>query len=457
MDPKIEDRWDALCGEVSGFLARDRVPGAALGVVLGEETFTAGFGVTNVDHPLDVTDETYFQVGSISKTFTATAILKLVEGGKVDLEETVRAYVPDFGVADEDVSARVTVRHLLTHTGGWEGDYFRHTGEGDDAVARYMEVMKEIPQLAPLGAVWSYNNAGFAVLGRILETVTGKTCKRALEEIVLEPLGLSQCLLDPRDVMVHRFVAGHKLEKDVVRPAEPWALPRYSWAAGGVLSSITELLRYARFHLGDGRAENGERLLASDTLEAMRSPQVRMWGETETMGLSWFMRDAGPFREIWHGGGTTGQVCMLHLVPARDFAVGILTNAGFARHVLRETVRSALKRFLDYEPGEPKPLEAPAEELAPIAGKYWRPFAEMELGILGGKLVCFHALKAGFPTEETPAPPPSQPFTVDLCEKDRLVVLEGEYRDGLAEVLRKSDGSIGWLRFGGRIYERRSA
>ncbi|MHC5079208.1 MAG: serine hydrolase domain-containing protein [Planctomycetota bacterium] len=456
MENGQNESWAALCEEVAKIMKKDRVPGAALGVVNGAETFTTGFGVTNVDHPIDVTDETFFQVGSISKTFTATAIMKLVEEGKVNLDATARTYVPEFRVKDEEVSVKVTVRQLLTHVGGWEGDYFRRTGSGDDALLLYMEIMKEIDQLAPLGAIWSYNNAGFAVCGRIIELVTGKPFKAALEDLVLEPLGLGHCYLDHADVMIHRFVAGHNEKKEEVCVASPWPLPKYAWAAGGVMAHIKELLRYARFHMGDGVTEKGERLLKAETMEMMQTPQVVMWGENEAMGLSWFMKEGEPFRQIWHGGGTTGQVCMLHIVPERDFAVGILTNAGFGRRVLREAVRGALKHFLDHEVKDPVPLNAPEKDLTPLTGRYWRPYAEVELGLVGGRLICQYIPKGGFPTEDTPAPPTPPPWSMDLCEKERLIVLDGEVKDGLAEIFRKPDGSVGWLRFGGRIFVKQS-
>ena len=143
------------------------VPGVAIAVVSGGEEETAGLGVTSIENPLEVTPDTLFQIGSIGKTFTATAIMRLVEQGKVDLDVPVRTYLPDFRLADDNVAARVTIRHLLTHTGGWEGDYFDDFGLGDDALARMVGRLEELPQLTPLGEVWAYNNAGFYVAGRV--------------------------------------------------------------------------------------------------------------------------------------------------------------------------------------------------------------------------------------------------------------------------------------------------
>src|SRR5512136_1612918 len=135
------------------------VPGAVVGIFHQGETKTAGLGVTNVSHPLPVTPDTLFQIGSITKTYTAMAVMRLVEKGTLSLDEPVRTYVPDFRVADEDTSARVTLRHLLTHTAGWSGDLFTNMEFGDDALARYVAAMYELQQETPLGALASYNNA----------------------------------------------------------------------------------------------------------------------------------------------------------------------------------------------------------------------------------------------------------------------------------------------------------
>ncbi len=174
MGANHEANWDHLCQFVGKVMQEKGVPGVAVGILHGVETAAAGFGVTNVDHPLSVTDETLFQIDSITKTFTATAIMRLVEMGKLKLDATVRTYLPGFKVAYESAASQATIRHLLTHMGGWFGDFFPDTGGGDDALRRYMVDMAELEQLAPIGTVWSYNNSGFCLAGYVIETVTGK-------------------------------------------------------------------------------------------------------------------------------------------------------------------------------------------------------------------------------------------------------------------------------------------
>src|SRR5262245_52853995 len=118
----------ARCEELS-------VPGAAVGVLHDGVERHEGFGVTSVENTLDVTPDTRFQIGSISKTFTGTVVLYLVAEGLLDLDRPVREYLPDLALADADATQRVTLRHLLTHTAGWIGDFFEDTGGGDDALA----------------------------------------------------------------------------------------------------------------------------------------------------------------------------------------------------------------------------------------------------------------------------------------------------------------------------------
>ncbi len=127
-----------LCTVVEAEVGRCGVPGLALGLLHEDQPHSASFGVTSIDNPLPVTPDTLFQVGSITKTFTATAAMRLVAAGQLDRDAPVRTYLSDLQLRDADATARLTPRHLLTHTGGWMGDHFADTGRGDDALARYV-------------------------------------------------------------------------------------------------------------------------------------------------------------------------------------------------------------------------------------------------------------------------------------------------------------------------------
>jgi CubicO group peptidase (beta-lactamase class C family) len=440
MGNEQQDIWESLQALVSGEMKKTGVPGVAVGILHDDEIRAAGFGVTNVDHPLDVTDHTLFQIGSITKTFTGTVIMRLAEMGKIDLDATVRTYVPEFKVGDETTSSQATIRHLLIHTGGWVGDFFRDTGPGADALPEYVAAMADLEQLAPLGTVWSYNNSGFYLAGYVIERVTGQSYEAALHDLVLEPLGLKSTFLNPADVMVHRFAAGHNIGETGAQVAQPWSLPRAAWPAGGITCTMHDLLRYAGFHMGDGTLEDGTQLLRPESLSQMQTPQA-----TDKVDAT---------RLVGHGGGTTGQVSLLTLVPEHKFAVAIFTNANSGGFVTGDVTKWALKGYLGLEKPDPKPIQASEEELGAFVGRYERPMVDLELGLLCGRLVGQMVYKQGFPSQDSPPPPPPPPATLALCETDRLIVLDGMMKDGTVDVIRKGDGSIGWLRAGGRILKR---
>jgi CubicO group peptidase (beta-lactamase class C family) len=445
------DRLDEMVAQA---MARTRVPGVVVGILHEGEIYSAGFGVTSTDHPLAVTKETLFQIGSITKTFTATATMRLVEMGKLDLDATVRTYLPEFKVSDEAASSHATIRHLLTHTGGWVGDLFEDTGAGDDALPRYMACMAGLEQLAPLGTVWSYNNAGFCLAGYVIEAVTGQSYTAALKELVLEPLGLQNVYFDAGDVITHRFAVGHHVTGTGAEVSRPWPLSRALYPAGGITCPVGDLLRYASFHMGDGKTPDETGLLTPESMSAMQSPQATIWGEKEAIGLSWFINDVNGTRTISHGGGTNGQSTLLTLVPERQFAVAVFTNANRGGRVTRDVTFWVLKEYLGVEKEDPKPIDSSLEELAPYVGRYVRPFAEIELGLLGGRLVGQVTPKGGFPSRDVPPPPPPPPMSLALCEPDRLLVMDGSMKDAQAEIIRKPGGEIGWLRASGRIHKR---
>jgi CubicO group peptidase (beta-lactamase class C family) len=248
-------------------------------------------------------------------------------------------------------------------------------------------------------------------------------------------------------------VVGHNVSEEGVEVARPWPLPRSAYPAGGITCDVRDLLSYARFHLGDAMTGDEARLLSPEAIGRMQSPQVTVWGG-EAWGLSWAIDEIGGVRQISHGGGTNGQITLLALIPERYFAIAVLTNANRGSFVTREVSHWAFKEYLGLEITEPMPIEVSEEDLIPYVGRYSRPFADVELGMLGGRLVGQIKHKGGFPTKDTPPPPDPPPMSVVPCEKDRLLVLDGPNQDSTADVIRKPDGSIGWLRASGRVHVR---
>ncbi|HET7071940.1 MAG TPA: serine hydrolase domain-containing protein, partial [Nocardioides sp.] len=167
------------------------VPAAAVAVLADGEVVEHAAGVLSTATGVEATTDSVFQIGSITKLWTSSLVMQLVDEGKVDLDATVHAYLPEFRIADEDAASRITVRQLLTHTSGFEGDIFTDTGLGDDCVEKYVGVLRDVPQLFRPGAMWSYNNAGFCVLGRLVEVLREKPYDACLREHLIKPLGIT--------------------------------------------------------------------------------------------------------------------------------------------------------------------------------------------------------------------------------------------------------------------------
>ena len=449
-----DTRWQHLAEFVAREMERNDIPGVAAGVLHDGQVDAAGWGVTSVEHPLDVTHDTLFQVGSITKTFTGTLVMRLVEEGKLELDAPVRRYLPGFRVSDDEASERATLRHLLTHMGGWAGDFFRCTGQGDDALARYVADMAGLPQVAPVGTHWSYNNAGFSLAGYLVEKAMGLPFEQAMKDLVLDPLRLDHVYFRPEAVMTHRFAVGHEPGEEGPQVARPWQVECSTYPAGGITTHVHDLLRYARFHLGvDAAPDDGAAIVSRVGLEAMQSPQVTLWG-SEQWGLTWAISQVGGVRQLSHGGGTKGQVSLLVLVPEREFAMAIFTNSGRGGKLTQAARRFALREYLEIEDPEPKPIESSPADLAPYAGHYTGYYTDVDLGMVGKKLVGQITYKRGFPNEETPPPPAPPPISVGRCEADRLLVLDGMFKDIRGDIVRLPGGEIGWLRISGRLHRR---
>ena len=412
-----------------------RVPGVSVGLLEGGEERHEGFGVTSVDNSLDVTPDTRFQIGSVSKTFTGTAVMYLVAEGAIDLDRPVREYLPALELADAAATEGVTMRHLLAHTGGWAGDYFDDTGWGDDAVSHYVERMRALPQLTPLGELWSYNNAGFALAGRVVEVVTGERFEDVVKRLVLDPLGMTSSTYWPWEVMTERFVVGHQTEDDVVRVARPWPVGRSAHPAGGLTSTTPDLLRYARLHL-DPPPE----------LAPMQERQADTAEEGEWVGLTWYGEDR--LGTVRHLGGTMGQIALLVLRPATGFALTVLTNHSPNG---MQVVNAALDAAGLMGP-PPEPFSgAPVDE---YAGAYRTELGSVTISPVGDRIRIEMQPAGGFPTRDTPAPPAPPPMEAFFYSPERWIVDGGTYDAMRGHFLRTPTGGIAWLRIGGRLYKR---
>lgn len=442
-------------------MARRNIPGVAIGILCGEEEHIAGFGVTNVEHPLPVDGDTLFQIGSTTKTLTASLAMCMVEEGRLNLDAPIRTYLPGLRLADEDTAARVTLRHLFTHTGGWAGDYFDDFGPGDDALAKIVERMAGLPQMTPLGRYWSYNNAGFYLAGRVLEVVGGMPYERLVQEMLLTPLGMDRSFFFAEQCITYRVAVGHEAVYEDNSPAtptvsRPWALARTAGPAGGLISTVRDQLRYARFHMNGGVTGDGTRLLAPESVALMQTPSVAA-ANGDWIGLSWFIRDvtdkAPGARIVRHGGSTHGQQSAFQMVPARGYACTVLTNSGRGDELTGPVLRLALRLWLDVVVEDPQPVPVQAGQLAEYEGHYVAPLTDRIVRVEGETLVIEEVPKGGFPLKDSPPRPAGPPIRVLMCGPDRFIAIEEPGKGFQAEFLRE-DRAVAWLRAGGRMHQR---
>lgn len=443
-----------VCEIIVSEMKRLKIPGVAIGIYHEGKEYTAGFGMTSVENPLAVTADTLFQVGSISKTFTGTILMRLVEEGKVDLDAPVRTYLPKFKLLDKDVAERVTIRHLLTHTGGWIGDYFNDYGNGNDALDKMVRDIAKLEQVTPLGEIWSYNNAGFNIAGRVVEVVTGKPFERVVQEMILDPLGMDMTFYFPNDILItRRFVVGHYKEGKKVKVSRPWAIGRAGAPVGGVISTVKDLLTYARFHMGDGKDTSGKKILSVKSLKKMRVPLYPASG-LEKIGLSWFIRDAEGVNIVNHGGATNGQIAGLYFIPEQQLALAVLTNCEEGRAITGTALKQALKVFLGIDLVVPEPIETPEADLAEYVGNYELPLLAYELKLKKGLLVIHEKPRGGFPKPDSPPLPVAPPVRMAFYDKDKLIVLDEPMKNSLGEFLRGPDASLQYLRLASRALKK---
>ncbi len=448
----LEPKFQRICESIQNEMKRLKVPGATIGVYHNGQEFAAGFGRTSVEHPLRVTPDTLFQVGSISKTFTGTILMRLVEQGRLDLDTPVRKMLPKFKMSDPEVAKRLTTRHLLTHTGGWIGDYFDTFGDGDDALQKMVKKIRKLPQVTPLGGPWSYNNAGFNIAGRIIEVLTDKSYEQSAQELILDPLGLKMTFFFPSDVLItHRFALGHQKIGKRVKVARPWAIGRAGNCVGGVVSTVRDLLAYARFHMGDGTNSQGDLVMKHESLEAMRVEQVDAGGRGK-MGLTWFMREVNGLKIYGHGGATHGQQAIFHFIPQEDFAVAMLTNSDEGGIITDSLLKWVLETYFDTSIPAPQPIQKSEEELAEFTGQYELPLSAFELVTGDGVLIKKDVPRGGFPTPDSP-PGPSEPdVRLAFYEIDRVVGLDEPRKGAQCEFLRDESGKVNLMRIGGRLH-----
>ncbi len=314
-------------GYVERMMKECRIPGFSLAIVRGGEVvYTQGYGIADPTG-WKVTSETPFQVASVSKTFTALAVMQLVDEGRVSLDEPVCTYLPWFELADSKASQAITVRELLSHTSGL-GPYAEFgvasvTGEGD-SIGWLVERMKKLKLTAPPGTKFQYNNANYIILGKLIQIVSGMTYEDYIRQNIFEPLGMARSYFlnegtAPEEIKKNRMAAGYRTIFGF--PAVSGLPYRTDFTpAAGVITCSEDLAKYMLALINGGMYGNG-RILPADSLALMRQPYARI-SEWESYGLGWYVTSGS----YYHGGELTDYQSKLKIIPDESLGVAFVYN-----------------------------------------------------------------------------------------------------------------------------------
>ena len=432
-------------GQVASLLARDHVPGLAVGILDGDRQSVGAWGVANVETGAAMAPDSVLQIGSISKVFTATLVMGLVEEGRLALDTPIAELLPGFRLADAVATRTVTLRHCLTHVTGFEGDRFDDHGRGDDALERCVTGYATLAQQLPPGSAFSYCNTGFNVAGRVAEHVLGLPFETAMRDRVLAPLGLDRATYFADEAILLPAAAGHLAPpSSAVAVARPYPLARNMNPAGGLITGVAGLLRFAAAYLGS--ADVAAPFPSLVTLEGMRAPQV-MVDDAASRGLGWLLDRRGDEPIFGHDGATNGFKASLRILPGRRFAIAMLTNGENGVYTSRDVEREILRQRFGIVVTDPAPIAVAPGLAMRIRGRYHAMLSD--LTIAGGDDDLMVTTVAINPFNHERGEPVSMPV-VPIGEHE-LMVPKGVRKGTRFQFLPDADGRIDMVRAGGRI------
>ena len=298
--------------------------GTALVVRGGETVFSQGYGMASLEHQLPNTPQTRFRLGSVTKQFTAAAILQLQDRGLVDVQAPVSTYLPDYP------NKTITLHHLLTHTAGIPNltsfpDYFewmKLPTTLDDLIVRF----KDLPLEFEPGSQYRYSNSGYVLLTQVIETVSGQSYDNYVTENLLVPLGMKATGYEQPLAIVPGLASGYQIAAGNYQQAAhiDMSVPQ---GAGGLYSTAADLVRWNQFLFGKG-SENAA-VLSDRTRAAMTSPQVSLGIEAApNLFYGYGLMIDSQFEQplVGHGGGINGFVTSLVYVPEQEATIVVLSN-----------------------------------------------------------------------------------------------------------------------------------
>ena len=315
-------------------MREQRIPGLALGIVQGDQVVhMRGFGVADPAGTA-VTPQTTFSIGSLTKSFTALAVMQLVEAGQLDLDAPVQRYLTWFQLADVDASARITLRQLLTHTSGLPRDLdapgLGADGRAPEPLAWMPSALRTVQLEQPAGT-YSYSNLGYQVLALVIQQAAGQPYEAYVRQHIFAPLDMRQSFGTIQEAAPHQMAAGYHYWFGW--PVAPGMPPfRRGPGNGGLFSSAEDMARYLIANLNDGRFGQAA-LLSPEGIATLHRPAAARPGGHYAMG--WGVQEGSPTL-LAHSGQSYNYFARMVLVPERRWGVVVLQNSQYILKVLTD-------------------------------------------------------------------------------------------------------------------------
>jgi CubicO group peptidase (beta-lactamase class C family) len=451
--PYDRPNYASLAAAVQGEGSRWNVPGLAVGILYDGQVETSSAGFANLATRTPMTDDTISQIGSISKVFTATLAMILANDGVLDLDVPVATYLPELVLTDQSARDTITIRHLLSHTSGIEGDRFIGYGQGDDSLASAIADFGTLRQWFRPGDLWSYSNAGYYLACRVIEVAAGQSFETVFRERLVDPLGLETCFFFAEDVITRPHAVGHYLKsrEEGHTMAHGYSFPRHINGTGGVVTSTRELLRFARMHMCNGKID-GVRLLPAKNAKAMREPVVAAGDFHRHYGIGWCVHEYPEFRVISHGGATRGFRANLTAIPDKGFAIAILANGEAGSRAIQEIEAWALETYLNFTRPVPARSTLANKQLKAFAGDYTRHDGRFSVSVVDDRL----DLRVISIDEESGDVEDDKTYPILPVGERRFRVPDGPNKGAIVDFIAY-DGNgraESFIRMGGRLAER---
>jgi CubicO group peptidase (beta-lactamase class C family) len=352
--------FDAIDAYVQEQMQEMRMPGAALSIVKGDEiVHLEGFGNAD-DSGREVTPQTPFKIGSTSKSFTALAIMQLVEDGKVKLDAPVQRYIPWFRVADPEASKQITVRNLLNQTSGIPTaaglTYMYKIDSSKAALEKEVRAARDVELAHPPGKLMQYSNLNYSTLGLIVQMVSGVSYEQYVKEHVLTPLGMKNSFMFLPEAQRYRLATGHQFWFGRPFPGGGLANNRAITPTGLITSDARDMSRYLIAHLNGGHYD-GARVLSSEGIAELHRGAAKMGQSDESYAMGWIEGKIDGVPVVWHNGDTGDFHATMILVPKSKWGVVLLMNGSDdLRGSMDTTANGVVARLVGVEPPPPPGL-----------------------------------------------------------------------------------------------------